>query len=311
MEYKYCDYESQGEKYRLVCYCEYNSAVGRDETEYFLFKFTPIEWRVLDPNTGLLLSEKILYKTYYSIDFPKTAYPKLYYYPDDNKNSIDSFLEAATISCKYDNSYVRQWLNENFYNTAFSDEEKENVKKTLIDNSEHDRTYSEKDSQSTEDKVFLLSVKDMINKEYGFDFDTDFEDSNRVAQPTEYATFYDGIFHQVDYPSHGERYILRCADYCGATVHFGTSSSFNLGGTREFSQDQLPKTYTDYIRPAINISELSDISYNVETNDSGSEPIASDKEVKNKSFVTAIAMIVVTIGLLIVFVIIIKKKHNK
>lgn len=100
---------------------------------------TPIKWRVLE-NSGsqlLLLSEYILdCKRYHG-------------------KSIDiKWRDCVDIT--WSDCDLRKWLNDEFYNTAFSAVEKEFIKMhRCMDNGE--------DSPDTEDKVFLLSVTEIKN----------------------------------------------------------------------------------------------------------------------------------------------------
>lgn len=99
------------------------------------YKTEPIEWLVLriDNGKALLLSKKIL----------------------DGKAYNHT---SATVNGYYGNNYahsdIRKWLIGDFYNTAFSDNDKNVVVPTVLDNSATNSTYS---SESTTDNVFLLS----------------------------------------------------------------------------------------------------------------------------------------------------------
>ncbi len=99
------------------------------------YKTEPIEWLVLriDNGKALLLSKEIL----------------------DGKAYNHT---SATVNGYYGNNYahsdIRKWLIGDFYNTAFSDNDKNAVVPTVLDNSATNSTYS---SESTTDNVFLLS----------------------------------------------------------------------------------------------------------------------------------------------------------
>ena len=113
----------------------------------------PIEWIVMK-NEG----NQILFLSKYVLD------AKPY-----NKE-----LKAVT----WETSDIRQWLNNEFYTTAFNKAEKAKIQTSLIknkDNSEHGTSGG----NDTEDKVFLLSEKEA---------DTLFSnDDERIAKATEYA----------------------------------------------------------------------------------------------------------------------------
>ena len=100
----------------------------------------PVEWRVLDKKDGeiLLLSE-------YGLD-------------------ILPFDDSGSGSIIWENSSIRNWLNNEFYNSTFSKEEQENIlvssSEGFDENNESVSWQSEKPywhlERKTEDKVFLL-----------------------------------------------------------------------------------------------------------------------------------------------------------
>ena len=90
----------------------------------------PIIWRVLDDKDGrLLVTEK-------AID----CYPY-------NKNWAETTWETSSI---------RAWLNGEFFNKAFNEEEQKRIKESQISD-EIDPTYGTMTGNETKDKVFLLS----------------------------------------------------------------------------------------------------------------------------------------------------------
>lgn len=184
----YKDVSFNGNKYRAVFFDSYRPASTsntssadnskQDDNGYttgnvYWFKYEPIKWRILDPSTGLIMCD---------IAIDSQAYNNWYIY-----NSGESYGDA---SCTYyDSNYakssIRTWLNDDFYNTAFSDSEKFNILKTELDNSS---TYSSKyDATSTTDKVFLLSYADSINSKYGFSSNNTTYDTARQLKSTDYA----------------------------------------------------------------------------------------------------------------------------
>lgn len=96
----------------------------------------PIEWLVLEMNSqkrrALLLSK-------YALDW-------------------EGFADCPSIGTGYttswEMSYLRKWLNDEFYNECFSDEEKDTVVATYI-------AADKGDSKGTIDNVFLLSDNDV------------------------------------------------------------------------------------------------------------------------------------------------------
>lgn len=242
-DFSYADFEDNGSKYRLV-----NEGSG---SKYLLFRFTPIEWQILDPESGLVISKQILDYQYYNTDFPQEAVAHSSWQGSEDERSIQ-FEEQMLISCKYADSDIRNWLNNEFYNTAFSEEEMKQIKETTLNNKKHDRSLSKADSEDTIDNVFLLSFDDMINVNYGFDFSENYADENRRATKSQYATYRDGKFHDTK-PSW---YVLRGADCADDTVINKSGSSFCFTGGDPGTSRLYPDTYQSNIRPAITIADL-------------------------------------------------------
>jgi len=81
-------------------------------------------------------------------------------------------------------STVRSFLNDSFYNTAFSDKQKTSIVATEIDNGAASTGFESNKYavQNTTDNVFLLSYADVVNADYGFNTDED-----RKLNATDYA----------------------------------------------------------------------------------------------------------------------------
>lgn len=71
----------------------------------------------------------------------------------------------------WEESSLRTWLNGEFINRAFSDEEKENINITEIVNQD-DPDYGTEGGNNTSDKIFLLSLSEVSEQQdgekYGF-----------------------------------------------------------------------------------------------------------------------------------------------
>ena len=99
---------------------------------------TAIEWDILEQKDG-----KALIISRYVLDVVP--------YSDEDSNN-------------YANSTIRNWLNTDFYNAAFSAEEKERVSTTTVDNSTASTTsnLNQWTCEDTLDKIFLLSSQEII-----------------------------------------------------------------------------------------------------------------------------------------------------
>lgn len=86
----------------------------------------------------------------------------------------------------WETSFIRSWLNTEFINTAFSDEEKSAIKITDVEN-EDNTQYNTSGGNSTKDRIYLPSVSEMKNEKYGFVTGTD-----RIEKNTAYIIAQNG-----------------------------------------------------------------------------------------------------------------------
>lgn len=80
---------------------------------------------------------------------------------------------------------LRSWLNEEFYENAFTEEEQSAIRTTDVVN-ENNPAYGSGGGSDTEDKVYLLSLNEITNPVYGFAEDYDYSEGRR-ANNTQYA----------------------------------------------------------------------------------------------------------------------------
>lgn len=142
-----------------------------------------IEWIVLEKNGG-----KALVISRYGLD--SVAYNSSY------------------SSVTWDDSSLRGWLNDIFYNSAFTDSEKEKIIVTNVINSDN-REYNTSGGNNTDDRIFALSIS-----EADFYFNSDDE---RSCLPTEYAlsngaseNTYEYLIEIGDSPSVASKYAGHC-----------------------------------------------------------------------------------------------------
>ena len=145
------------EDIRLVS--EYSSSTSADEMDSILFgsyrqgnnnDIEAIEWLALDydkvNNRVLLLSKDIIDSRCYQ-DISEDEFDDMFY--SDNP-----------IKLTWENCSLRNWLNNEFYNTAFNDNEKQRILVMNIANNDNIDTGA-KSGVNTYDKVFLLSIDEM------------------------------------------------------------------------------------------------------------------------------------------------------
>ena len=185
---EYCDIKLNGGKYRGVRFSQYRpgqtgdpntGATEQADNGYYpnniyWFRWESLRWRVLDQSKGLVLCEKIIDSQAYS----NTIYWK--------SNSYTNDAAGEHYANDYATSSIRNWLINDFYNNAFSSAEQALIGNTVPDNSAFSTSYSQYNSASTTDKIFLLSYNDMLNAAYGFS-SSDRACDTRRAQGTDYA----------------------------------------------------------------------------------------------------------------------------
>lgn len=153
--YKYCDIEYGGEKYRAVIISARRvskyGATGYELNKAFYFKYEPIEWIVLDPDSGLVVTENLV---------DSQPFSNTYYESGDSTYSDSARTKDIN---DYETSSIRSWLDTTFYNTAFTDTEKASIQLSEI-------CITEKETGDTakfvENRVFLLSKNEATNNDY-------------------------------------------------------------------------------------------------------------------------------------------------
>lgn len=112
-------------------------------------------------------------------------------------NGDDVFLLAdQNLDCqKYNDTYtdvtwetctMRSWLNSTFLNKAFNAAEQAAIKDTTVVN-EDNPEYGTEGGNNTTDKIYLLSISEVLNPGYGFVSDYSEYAESRQAKNTEYA----------------------------------------------------------------------------------------------------------------------------
>jgi len=254
---KYADFTYNGTKYRAVTFSQYrpyriyNPSSSNTSNQYsngytpnkiYYFKYEPLKWRVLDPSAGLVLCESIIDSQAYS--------NTVYCYGRDPYDEYDAYwndAEHTHYANGYATSSIRTWLNNDFYNTAFSSSQKTSILTSKLDNRACSISYSEYDSETTYDKVFLLSWSEMQNTAYGFSASTS-SSPTRQAKGTDYAKC-QGV--DVDSSSKCSEQRLRSAG--GISSH--ACSVYNDGTLHDIGWGVYDTS--NGIRPAIKISNLA------------------------------------------------------
>ena len=186
---KYCDINYSGDKYRAVTFSSYRPYLTgctstdlntyQDDNGYYInnvyyFKYEPIEWQVIDPYEGFVLCNNII---------DSQAYQN-YVYKNYDEHKCYNSKSCTNYASDWETSSLRFWLNNSFYNIAFSDEEKSQIGVShLVNKSAYSSAY---DSADTYDKIFLLSIDDTTKSSYGF-ASSGQKSITRQAKSTDYA----------------------------------------------------------------------------------------------------------------------------
>lgn len=186
----YKDITYGGNKYRAVKINQYRPSLTgdtssssnsyQDDNGYYTgnvyyFKYEPLTWRILDPDEGYVMCNQIID----SQDYQNSIF---YNYYSGEYCNMKGWSNYAS---DWSTSSLKRWLNNDFYNTAFSVEEKAQISTSHLDNkSTSSSTY---DSDDTYDKIFPISYYDAINSSYGFSSSGGAYDTTRQMKATDYA----------------------------------------------------------------------------------------------------------------------------
>ncbi len=125
----------------------------------YFFRFDKIKWVVLDPDAGLVISLDCL-----------DSQPFFLRYISGGDNTI-SFNGGTTFAADYAASYIREWLNNDFFNTAFYGDLPKNIsEKRIVTYGITPEKLPDFDHNATTvtDKIYLPSYDDVISHDYGF-----------------------------------------------------------------------------------------------------------------------------------------------
>lgn len=253
---KYADFTYNGTKYRAVTFSQYRPTVTsqkhsvecQSENGYivdniYYFRYEPLKWRVLDPTTGLVICESIIDSQAYSdkmYEYGKDMYGYTAYWNDSNH---------AHYANDYGTSSIRKWLNNDFYEAAFSSVQKSNILTSKLNNEAFSAYYSEYNSETTYDKVFLLSCGEIQNTAYFPLY------SARQAKGTDYAKC-QGLYVSSHSQEENSGWRLRSAGDCSSCA-----GNINSNGD-ECNYQQIAASVDgtcDGVRPALKISNLSSL----------------------------------------------------
>lgn len=134
-----------------------------DTVTFGTYEKEEVEWQVLakEDNRVLVITKNIIECKQYNTEY------------------TDVTWESCTL---------RKWLNNDFYNKAFSDEEKASIQTTNVVN-KNNAKYGTKGGNDTQDKVFLLSI-DEANQYFTSDSERQCQGTNNAKSNELYVADY-------------------------------------------------------------------------------------------------------------------------
>lgn len=192
------DYRASG-VYALSSYIMKN---GYFTFEVYWFKYEPIKWRILTTsgNSAYIMSDIALDSFSIQPDRYQGFYNEKYgVFRTDQNGNMD-----GTYANNWEYCFLRRWLNETFYNEVFNKLQKEIIQTTHLDNTARSSNpndypkyygYGENAGKNkfadqckdTDDKIFLLSLRDITTTAYGFNKDVRAKDPARNLLATDFA----------------------------------------------------------------------------------------------------------------------------
>lgn len=313
---RYVDIKHDGERYRGVKFtqyrpyctyynlsssCTYQDYNGYNTNTVYWFKFESIDWRVLDPSTGLVMCETII---------DSQPYSNTIYYNSGVSDSRYAYFNDASYknyASDYETSSIRKWLNNDFYNTAFTDSEKNEISTTTLNNDGYYTSigftgYKKLDSNETKDKIFLLSYNEVRNSNFGFNSSSLAYDIARRAKGSDYAksqglwvstssSYYGNSYWllrspgyssyccNVDYNGISVNYYVYCADY-------GVRPALRFNRISDIGQSEHQHNYSSVVTKQPTHLELGKMTYTCECGDTYTESIPKLEEHTYKSVIT-------------------------
>lgn len=143
------------------------------------YSMDPIKWRVLY-NSGekiLILSNMILDNRCYHEGSSVTW----------EESTIRSWLNGYDADANIGGDSGISYVSNNFLDSSFSVAEKDLIVNTNVKNKDYTSYWGISGGNDTTDKIFLLSINEAKNTEYGFENNTD-PSSTRQAYRTQYVT---------------------------------------------------------------------------------------------------------------------------
>ena len=138
------------------------------------YNIDPIKWRVLENANGqlFLLSDQNLDVFQYHTDKESVTW---------ESSTMRSWLNGYGVSENIGGDSGTDYTSDHFIGTAFSEKEQKAIAETEVVNDDNP-THGTEGGNDTTDQIFLLSIEEVQNADYGFA-----NDSSRIATNTAYV----------------------------------------------------------------------------------------------------------------------------
>ena len=147
-----------------------------DSTSYHYFRYDPIKWKVLSVNgtSALLLAERGLDTQRYNGDYSDVTW---------ENSTIRSWLNGYGSSY---NTYGNDYRGNSFFDRAFSPAEKNAIVTSDVAN-KNNPIYGTAGGNNTADKIYLLSIDEILNTDFKFSTSETARDNARRMKSSTYA----------------------------------------------------------------------------------------------------------------------------
>ncbi|MDE5777559.1 MAG: Ig-like domain-containing protein [Lachnospiraceae bacterium] len=147
-----------------------------DSTSYHYFRYDRIKWKVLSVNgtDALLLAERGLDTQRYNGDYSDVTW---------ENSTIRSWLNGYDSSY---NTYGNDYRGNSFFDRAFSSTEKNTIVISNVAN-KNNPLYETSGGNNTTDKIYLLSIEEILNDNFGFSISETARDKTRKMKSSTYA----------------------------------------------------------------------------------------------------------------------------
>jgi hypothetical protein len=158
----YKDVTYNGEKYRGIKISSYRpgytdrvseknnstqSSHGYDIGDWYWFKYEPLKWKIFDAEKGLVISEIII---------DSQPYNSIY---SDNGYECTNFSTNIEYANNFGTGTLCKWLNSDFLNTAFTQEEQDLLPEITVDTCFADGTCGQNRGAASFKQVVLLTYE--------------------------------------------------------------------------------------------------------------------------------------------------------